>query len=200
MLRYSYIHNIILSILSTPGDICEFGTWKGATAIYIAKMLDEYEPQSTRKIIVFDNFSGLPKPSDADNKFANQTVGEYKGDLDSMKFVIDSFNLWHRIELVEGDAVTSVAKYFKEKDYLLISLAYFDFDLYEPTISAWKAIKENMSNPSIICFDEGLDQEHWVGEYKAAKEIIRDLSSMGRTYKLESNNTSRQPELTIRLE
>jgi hypothetical protein len=199
MLRYQYIQSLLESILGVPGDICEFGTWKGATAIYLAKMLDELEPQSSRKVIVFDNFSGLPSPSQHDGTGAIGQTGNYHGDLESLKFIIDSFDLSHRVELVQGDANKTVPQYFAEKSYLLISLAYFDFDLYDPTIAAWNAIKSNMNKSSLIAFDEGLDQQLWVGEYKAAKEILDEIERSGRDFHVESNRISRQPQLTIRL-
>lgn len=124
MLRYLYIQSLLESVLGVPGDILEFGTWKGATAIYFAKMLDEYEPQSGRKVIVFDNFSGLPSPSQQDGKSAISQTGNYQGDLESLKFIIESFDLSHRVELIQGDANHTVQQYFKEKSYLLISLAF----------------------------------------------------------------------------
>jgi len=200
MLRYQYIQSLLESVLGVPGDICEFGTWKGATAVYFAKMLDEYEPQSDRKVIVFDNFSGLPSPSEQDGKSAISQTGNYQGDLESLKFIIDSFDLSHRVELIQGDANHRAQQYFKEKSYLLISLAYFDFDLYDPTIAAWNAIKNNMSVRSVISFDEGLDQELFAGEYKAAKEIIDEIKKSGRKFHVESNRISRQPQLTIRFD
>jgi len=72
--------------------------------------------------------------------------------------------------------------------------------LYDPTIAAWNAIKNNMSVRSVISFDEGLDQELWVGEYKAAKEIIDEIKKSGRKFHIESNRISRQPQLTIRFD
>jgi hypothetical protein len=200
MLRYHYIFSLLNSISCVPGDICEFGTWKGATAVFVAKMLDELEPQSNRKVIVFDNFSGLPSPSDEDGVNAVSQIGNYHGDIDSLEYVINSFDLSHRIELIKGDANLTVKEYFERNSHLLISLAYFDFDLYDPTINAWNAIKQNMSNSGILSFDEGLDKELWVGEYKAAKEIIDELRSSGRNFSLESNNISRQPQLTLRFQ
>ena len=199
MLRFNYIFTLLNSIHKVPGDICEFGTWKGATAVFMAKMLDELEPQSSRKIIVFDNFSGLPSPSEKDGANAMDQIGNYKGDLDNLEFIIDIFDLSHRITLIKGNANKTVKEYFNNKSYLLISLAYFDFDLYEPTICAWNAIKNSMSKSSLISFDEGLDEELWEGECKAVNEIIDELKASGREFCIESNNISRQPQLTLRL-
>ena len=200
MLRYQFIQSLLDAVLSVPGDICEFGTWKGSTAVYLAKMLDELEPQSNRKIIVFDNFTGLPAPTAEDGSKAEEQMGNYQGDLDSLLTIINAFDLSHRIELIKGDANTSVPDYFSKKNHLLISFLYFDFDLYEPTIKAWNTVKNNISNGGVIAFDEGLDQELWVGEYKAAKEIIDELRNNNRNFSIESNRKSRQPQLIIRLD
>ena len=55
MLRVNKNFELLKRSLKIPGDIFEFGTWRGATAIFFAKILDEIEPQSNRKIFVFDN-------------------------------------------------------------------------------------------------------------------------------------------------
>ncbi len=200
MLRYQVIQSLLERVLSIPGDICEFGTWKGSTAVYLAKMLDELEPQSNRKIIVFDNFTGLPAPSEKDSSKAEKEIGNYKGDLDSLITIINTFDLSHRIEIIKGDANEFVPDYFSKNNHLLISLVYFDFDWYDPTINAWNAIKNNISNGGLIAFDEGLDKERFVGEYKAAKEIIDELRNNNRNFSIESNRKSRQPQLIISLD
>lgn len=198
LLRYQYIQSLLESVLSIPGDICEFGTWRGATAVYLAKMLDELEPQSNRRIIVFDNFDGLPEPTASDGSNALKEVGNYRGDKNSLEQIIEAFDLSHRLELIEGDAIQTVPSYFSSNSHLLISLAYFDFDLYQPTIAAWNSIKNNISKGGVIVFDEGLDHELWPGEYKAAKEIIDQLQDSSMPFGLESNRLSRQPQLAIR--
>ena len=200
MLRYQSLHDLLKSVLSIPGDIYEFGTWKGASAVYFAKLLNEFEPQSDRKIYVFDNFSGLPEPSFLDGSYASSQVGGYKGNLDSLRFIIKSFDLEHRISLIEGDANVTVPKFFSDKQYLHVALAYFDFDLYKPTINTWKAIKNNMAKSSVIVFDEGLDYDMFVGECIAAKEILDDLKSIGRVFRIENNKIAREPQLIVRLD
>ena len=199
MLRYIFIFSLLEEIQSIPGDICEFGTWKGATAIFIAKMLDELEPQSRRKIIVFDNFSGLPEPNlEKDGTKCLTTIGNYKGDLESMKKIISIFDLDHRIEVVQGDGTKTIPNYFNEQNPTLISLAYFDFDLYDPTMTAWKFIKNRVIPGSILVFDEGLDKDLFVGEYLAMKDIISE--SKGKiSLEVKSNSISRMPQAILKV-
>ena len=199
MLRYSKIFQIFNQAIKIPGDFFEFGTWKGSTALYLAKMLDEIEPQSKRKIFVFDNFSGLPAPTSEDSNFAKSQIGEYKGDKESLECLIDYFDLSHRIELIQGDATKTIPDFFGKKIPYIISLAYFDFDLYEPTLIAWNHIKDFLIKGSIMVFDEGLDREQWLGEIKVVSRILKDKEFKLRL-RPEPNNISRMPEVIINIE
>ena len=196
MLRYAKIYELLRKALEIPGNIAEFGTWKGATAVFMAKILNEIEPHSVRKIIVFDNFSGLPEPSLRDGKYAESQIGNYLGDRDSLEFIINSYNLSHRIELVEGDANKTVPEYFEQNKTSIISLAYFDFDLYEPTVKAWHAIKDCLIKGSQLIFDEGLDSRYWLGECRVVKEIINDIEFKNKII-VTPNKLSRQPEIIL---
>ena len=198
LLRYDFISKIVRKISNNVGNICEFGTWKGATAILIAKLLDEIEPMTPRQVLIFDNFAGLPKPSIKDGENAKQFVGSYKGDYESMLEIIDAFDLNHRLRIIKGDANETVPDYFSSDNPELISLAYFDFDLYDPTMTAWKSIKERINTGSILIFDEGLDTKNWIGECFAVKEIIKDLKKDFR-FKLIKNSISNYPQIIVEL-
>ena len=125
ILRFCKIYELIKDALMVPGDFCEFGTWKGATAVFMAKIINELEPQSQRKIYVFDNFSGLPTPSEDDGLYAQTKVGNYEGNKESLCKIIKSSNLEHRIELIEGDANITIPRFFDKKNPMLVSFAYF---------------------------------------------------------------------------
>ncbi len=198
LLRYSFIFEIVRKISNRVGNICEFGTWKGATAILIAKLIEEIEPMTPRKVLVFDNFSGLPKPTIKDGKKAEKFVGSYKGDYESMLEIIDTFDLNHRLKIIKGDANETIPDYFTSDNPELISLAYFDFDLYDPTMTAWNSIKERIHTGSMLIFDEGLDTKNWIGECLAVKEIINDLKK-DFEYKLIKNDISNYPQIIIEL-
>lgn len=198
LLRYCNIYELVKEALKIPGDICEFGTWKGATALFIAKVLNELEPHSKRKIIVFDTFKGLPPSGKVDGSYALNQTKNYKGDKRNMESLIETFNLQHRIDLIEGLAEDTIPKFFNDENPVIISLAYFDFDLYEPTIVAWNFIKERLMRGSVLAFDEGYDREQWLGECKAVKEILNDKDFKYQILS-KQNKISRQPEIVFNI-
>ena len=198
ILRFCKVYELVKDALEIPGDICEFGTWKGATSLFISKLINELEPQSKRKIIVFDNFDGLPAPNEKDGDFAKKQEGNYLGNKDSMLNLIKIYNLEHRFEIVEGDATKTIPEYFNENNPILVSLAYFDFDLYEPTKIAYQHIKKHLVKGSTLAFDEGLDRDLWIGECKVVREILNDQYFNGRITAIP-NKISRQPEIILKL-
>ena len=198
ILRYCKIYELIKEALKIPGDFCEFGTWKGSTALFMGKIINEIEPHSTRKVFVFDTFSGLPDATNKDGSYAKNQSKKYKGNKQNMEKIIDLFNLNHRINLIEGNAEKTIPEFFNKQNPVIISLAYFDFDLYNPTILAWKFIKDRLLKGSILAFDEGYTRDEWIGECQAVYEILND-----KTFKYQittsQNNISRQPEIILNI-
>ena len=83
--------------------------------------------------------------------------------------------------IVKGNAVVEIHKYLKENPETIIALAYFDFDIYEPTLEWLKAIAPHLTKGSVLGFDE-LNLHNFPGETLALKEILGlDKYSIRRT-------------------
>lgn len=76
-----------------------------------------------------------------------------------------------KFELVQGDATQTVHTYLDAHPETIISMAYFDFDIYKPTAECLKAIKPYLNRGAVIGFDEINDRE-WPGETAALREIL----------------------------
>ena len=194
LMRSCYIYELVTRAIKVPGDIYEFGTWLGSNALFMAKILNELEPFSSRRIIIFDNFSGLPEPSSKDGEYASSVVGKYQGNRQRLERLIKIFGLGHRVLIVDGDANNTIPTFFASEVPHLVSLAYFDFDLYEPTRLAINALKTRAQPGSIFAFDEGLDVCNWHGECLAARELTSDPTFK---FTVETRPTTRQPQLVL---
>jgi hypothetical protein len=73
--------------------------------------------------------------------------------------------------LIKGDAVSSIRDYLASRPETIVSLAYFDFDIYEPTLACLSAIKGHLTKGSVIGFDE-LNNRDYPGETIALKEVL----------------------------
>jgi hypothetical protein len=76
-----------------------------------------------------------------------------------------------KFELCEGDATKTLPKYLHENPETIIALAYFDFDVYEPTKICLEAIKPRLVKGSVIGFDE-LNDPDSPGETLAVMEVF----------------------------
>ncbi len=188
-----FCFEILKESLHVPGHIVEFGVWKGTNLVFLAKLLTCLQPNSHKLVIGFDNFSGLPEPTENDGKIASEYVGRYCGDENILRKVIELYGLDELIYLIVGDALETIPKFEVEAPEAIVSLAFIDFDLYEPTKVALEYLSNRLSIGGIIVFDEALSPA-WPGETKAMLEFLN--STKGK-YRMKSNYLSRQPSMYI---
>lgn len=192
-----FTYEMLKNTVGIPGDVVEFGCWKGSNLMFLSKMLTLLEPNSPKKIVGFDNFSGLPNPVLEDGAFSISQIGKYKGNEEILRQAINLFDFQEKISLVVGDALETIPKYKNENKRSVFSFCYLDFDLYEPTKTALDLIDVSLSIGGVIVFDEALTTE-WPGETIAMKEYIEGSK---KKFKMLSNTLSKQPtRALIRLE
>ncbi|WP_188066251.1 TylF/MycF/NovP-related O-methyltransferase [Brevibacillus brevis] len=179
--RMLFLNDIFQQILNVNGVIMEFGVrWGTNLAIYEA-LRGIYEPYNyTRKIVGFDTFEGFPSVDEKDGtdsiikKGAYAVTEGYEEYLENLLFTrqkLSPLNHINKFELVKGDATQTLKKYLEEHPETIISLAYFDFDIYEPTKVCLELILERVTKGSIIAFDE-LNYPAFPGETLALLEVL----------------------------
>jgi hypothetical protein len=166
-------------ILPIPGVIMEFGIWWGANLALFTNLRAVYEPYNySRKVIGFDTFGGYESISAKDIesetiKSGGYTVSDnYQQYLEEMLQYHENENVMAHInkhELVAGDATKTIGEYLKNHPETIISLAYFDMALYEPTKACLEAIEPHLIKGSIIAMDE-INSPDYPGETVALKE------------------------------
>lgn len=176
-----YLDSLYKQIKDIHGHIIEFGVRWGQNLSVLQCLKGIYEPYNfRRKIIGFDTFAGFPTVHENDGSYEEVKVGEQGVSDNYQAFLEQILQLqvqnnplpdMHKYELVVGDAVETLDKYLHENPETLVSLAYFDFDLYEPTKKCLELIKPRLCKGSIIAFDE-LNHEFWPGETQAFQEIL----------------------------
>jgi hypothetical protein len=163
------------------GVVMEFGTRWGPNMAQFAALRGIYEPFNRhRKIIGFDTFTGFPQIDSKDGISDMMRPGHlkctdrYKDYLDAtMCFQEQDNPLGHikKFELVPGDATKTLPEYLSNNQETIISLAYFDFDVYTPTKVCLEAIKPRLVKGSIVAFDE-LNDPDSPGETLALIEVF----------------------------
>ena len=168
-------------ILSIHGSIVECGVLFGGGIMTWAQLSAIYEPINyTRRVIGFDTFEGFPAIAKQDKTATSPEC--YKGGMavdsyEDLEIAIKLFDqnrpIGHipKVELVKGDARQTIPEYIERNPYLVVSLLYLDFDLYEPTVTALENFLPRMPKGAIIGFDE-INSPSWSGETLAVLEKV----------------------------
>lgn len=184
--RILFMNYIYKQILDVQGIVIEFGVRWGQNLSLFAALRGIYEPYNIqRKIVGFDTFEGFPSISDQDGKSDLMESGNlavstnYADYLTKIMEYQEKDNPVSHIEkfdIRKGDAVVELEKYLEENPQTIISMAFFDFDIYEPTKKCLELIRPFLVKGSLLCFDELCDKIS-PGETIALREVF-DLSKI----------------------
>lgn len=168
-------------ILATHGVIMEFGVRWGQNLVTFNNLRGIFEPfNHNRKIIGFDTFEGFPSLSDKDGKHEIISSGSlsvsanYENYLDNLlRFHEGECPLNHirKNSLRKGDAPTELRKYLQEHPETIVSFAWFDMTLYEPTKACLEIMQPFLTKGSVLGFDE-LNDAEFPGETVALREVL----------------------------
>lgn len=183
ILFFDYLYK---KIIDKQGIIIDFGARWGQTSSVLSALRGIYEPFNRhRKILLFDTFNGFLNIDEKDGsstfmkKGADAVTVEYEKYLDKiMNLQEDDNPLSHikKYEIIKGDACCKLKTYLKKNPETIVSLVYFDFDLYKPTKECFEIIKPYLTKGAIIGFDE-LNDHDSPGETIALREIC-DISKI----------------------
>jgi len=176
------MNHIYQQIVDVHGVVIEFGTRWGQNISLFAALRGIYEPFNRhRKIIGFDTFTGFPSITQHDNRECSiiregalACTDNYPEYLEKvMEYQEQDNPLSHirKFEIRVGDATVGIDKYLKEYPETIVALAFFDFDIYEPTKKCLEAIRSHLVKGSILAFDELSDHDS-PGETIALKEVF----------------------------
>lgn len=191
--RVLAISELFLQTQEVPGDVAEFGVWKGATSSLLAKLLAIRAPLSSKKIHLFDSFKGLTEFA-AEDSVARARVGDYSGSEETLRDAarvneVDEYFVFHK-GLIED----SLPRYVMESPHTLFSFIYCDTDLFSSTSLILQTLWSRVSPGGIMVFDQW-NMDEFPGEGTAVNLFIEKFRN---ELVLISPAFTRQPTLAIR--
>lgn len=177
--RINFIQKLYELIIPVHGVVMEFGVRWGQNLALLSMLRGMHEPYNyNRKVIGFDTFSGFPSVHNNDGDRVR--AGQY-GVSDQWEDQLDTILSFHeanspipqrrKFELVKGDATKTLPDYLSKHPETIVSFAYFDFDLYEPTKVCLETIMPHVTKGTVLAFDE-LNCPEFPGETLAVREVL----------------------------
>jgi hypothetical protein len=193
--RILFMDFLYKQILEVQGVIVEFGCRWGQNLSLFSALRGIYEPfNRLRKIVGFDTFAGLHATTSLDGKKMKEgtysVTPDYRYYLEKLLSLQEQESPQAHIkkhEIIKGDASKEVMRYLERNPETIISMAFFDMDIYKPTYECLTKIKPFLTRGSVIGFDE-LNDHACPGETVALKKVfgldqfrIRRFPSNSRT-------------------
>ncbi|MEO8057840.1 MAG: crotonobetainyl-CoA--carnitine CoA-transferase [Burkholderiales bacterium] len=178
--RVLFLNHLYQLALPVHGVIMQFGVRWGRDLAVFDSLRTIYEPFNlSRRVIGFDTFEGFPSvhaKDGTDSIIEEKRFGtapgyaEELGSLIAERQSLDPLPDQQRCEIRKGEAGEQLRKYLAERPETIVSLAYFDFDIYEPTKDCLEQLKPFVTKGTVMAFDE-LNLAHSPGETIALKEV-----------------------------
>lgn len=140
---------------NTPGLICEFGVYRGASINLLARLLPD------RPVFGFDSFDGLPQ-------HWRNGYGQGAFDVSGSLPVVPG-----NVQLIKGWFCDTLGG-FLEQHPDPVALVHVDCDLYSSTRTVLEGLAERIRPGTVLLFDEYFNYPGWQQhEHKAFAEFAR---------------------------
>lgn len=147
-----------------PGNIVEFGTFRGGSALFMARVCQVLHPET--RIYAFDTFEGMPE-TNADVDAHN--IGDFNtADLGEIRAYAAAHGL-SNIEFVKGLFEDTLPG--KLAEIGPIRLNHIDCDIHSGVVYSYEATKPNMVSGGYIVLDDPL-YSSCIGAYEAVEDIF----------------------------
>ena len=160
--RYLYLYEAFKMVQGMSGNYADVGTWKGASFLFIAKLIKLFEPNVPFQAHAFDWFKGM-KPDKQEN--------EYIGSYDMLKRLVDIQKLGDVAVIHEVDLINELDDFDKDTLYspLYFKYVFMDCGYKEVLNKAVPFFWERLLSGGIMLFD------HFGSDIKDETEIVRTL-------------------------
>jgi O-methyltransferase len=141
--RIAVVMSMLKGSMYVPGDVAEFGTYQGHTAVTLNRVLEQ--SNSNKQLYLFDSFAGMPEITHPLDKDWEQ------GDLASSEAGVRKlFEDSPRVHVVPGFFSDSLPNY----PDLRFSFCHVDADLYTSVKECIDYIVPRLSVGGVIVFDD----------------------------------------------
>lgn len=170
--KFIYHYEIYKKIIDIPGDILEFGVFKGASFSRFLSFRTILENQDSRKIVGFDDFGTFTvKGTKDDRSFAKKFNNMLGKGIDQKKLEkLLKKNKHNNFELIKGDVVKTLPTYLNRNKGFKIALLHLDLDIFRPTKYVLKKLFSRMQKNGIILID---DYSEIYGATKAIDDFLK---------------------------
>jgi len=187
-----YQYEIYKKIKNVPGDVLEFGVFKGVSLVRLLTYRSILENNFSRKVIGFDTFNSFPKEkSNIDRKLVKKwedTAG-HSISKEELEFNLHKKN-FENFELIKGDLKKTLPKFINRQRNVKIALLHLDLEVYGATKFVIDKLLNRMSPKGIILLDD-------YPTVKGATRVVDELLKKNKNLKVQKLSFYQQPSFIV---
>jgi len=167
--RFIGLYELYKKSLGVAGHIAEIGTYKGASLLFFAKLVQIFEAESLTQAHGFDWFEGSGK----DEISMGVEEGTYKESYERVIELIKAQNLQNIAFVHKMDVTKELKTFLDDFPHFQFKLVFLDAGLYNVVKIALPLLWERLTPGGILIFDQ-YNHELSPGETLAVREILPD--------------------------
>jgi len=144
--RHLFFYDLYKKVVSLNGHIADVGTFKGASFMFMTKLVKLHESYNYTQVHGFDWFLGM-NPSEKDDR--NQYVGDYE----SLQRLIKLQNLSDIAQLHKMDITKELKPFIEKHDYLRFKIIFIDCGIKEVMEAAFEYLYPKLNYGGVLIMD-----------------------------------------------
>jgi len=165
--RFLGLYELYNKTLGVAGHIAEVGIYKGASFLFLAKLVKIFESESLVQVHGFDWFKGMGK----DDLGLEVEIGTYKESFERINKLIEIQDIGDIAKVHKMDVTKDLKLFFKKHKHLQFKLVFLDAGTYKVVKSVLPLFWERLTAGGIIILDQ-YNHELSPGETMAVREIL----------------------------
>lgn len=147
--RFLFFYDLYKKTLDLNGHIADVGTWKGASFLFMAKMIKLFEPYNTTQAYAFDWFQGM-EPGKDDDK--NQD-GKYSAEYESLIKLVELQGLSDVAIINKMDVTCELVPYFEARPWMRFKFVFIDCGIESVLESSLANFWPRLVNGGVLILD-----------------------------------------------
>jgi len=147
--RLLCMYELYNKVLHLAGDIAEVGIWRGDSFLLWSKFVRIFEPYSATQVYGFDWFKGMQAGKNDD---VNQ-IGNYCGEYQHLKEIIDWQDLGSIAIIQNMDVITGMQSFVENRPYLRLKLLYIDCGIEAVLEATYKYLYPRLVTGGVLLMD-----------------------------------------------
>lgn len=165
--RFIGLYELYKMVGGVAGHIAEVGSYKGASLLHFAKLVQIFESESLTQVHGFDWFKGMLK--DEIETFVEE--GSYLESFERLMKLIEVQGLQNFTFLHKMDVTKELQPFLNDNVHLQFKLVFLDAGMYNVVKAVLPLLWERLTPGGILILDQ-YNHELSPGETKAVREFL----------------------------